>query len=203
MANEESLMEEILRLAECLARLGGYKNFSMRRLAERASVTTSSITDHFGSKQQLAVAVVKRFGARVSERVGAADDPNVTPDVKMATFIDVYRQSITEDGQLCLYLVFGTELHTLPTALQLEVKSFYANIYEWLETLLKRFPDYAPGRGSDARRAAVTIVASLNGAQICAKTAGDKSIFDVIVGQQYASGLIPGRNTTKARGPGV
>lgn len=193
MTEETSQIEEVLKLAECLVRLGGYRNFSIRRLSEKTGIRSSSIVDHFGKKEDLAIAVVERFGARVRDRIGAADDPSVPPDVKMATFIDVYRQSITDDGQLCLYLVFGSEMHTLPIPVQQVVTTFYDALFDWLETLLRRFPDYAHGSGRDARHAAITIVAAMNGAQICTRTARDKSLFEVIVRQHYDSGLIPGR----------
>lgn len=201
MTDDTSQMQEVFELAECLARLGGYRNFSIRRLADRTGVRSSSIYDRFGSKEQLAIAIIRRFGERVSDRIGAADDPKMSPDQKMATFIDVYRQSITDDGQLCLYLVFGSELHILPSSVQQEVKSFYANIFSWLETLLLRFPEYGPSSGRDARRAAQAIVAALNGAQVCVRAASDKSLFEVIVNQQYASGLIPGKNPEIQRKP--
>lgn len=201
MPDDTSQLQEVLELAECLARLGGYRNFSIRRLAERTGVRASSIYDHFGSKEQLALAIVRRFGERVTQKIGAADDPKVTPETKMAMFVDVYRQSITDDGQLCLYLVFGSELHILPDVVQQEVKSFYTNVFKWLETLLRRFPEYTPNSGRDTWRAATSIVAALNGAQICARTTGDKSIFESIVNEHYASGLIPGQNGTKKRGP--
>lgn len=194
MSNETSQIQEVLRLAECLARLGGYRNFSIRRLSEKTGIRSSSIVDHFGNKEDLAIAVIQRFGARVRDRIGAADDPRVPPEVKMATFIDVYRQSITDDGQLCLYLVFGSELHTLPISVQEEVTSFYDVIFEWLATLLRRFPQYARNSGRDARHAAITIVAAMNGAQICTRAAHDRSLFEVIVQQHYDSGLIPGPN---------
>lgn len=33
MTDETTKLQEVLELAECLARLGGYRNFSMRRVA--------------------------------------------------------------------------------------------------------------------------------------------------------------------------
>lgn len=192
-------IQEVYRLAECLARLGGYNNYRLSRLADQAKLPTSSVHHHIGNKAQLSVAIIRSFGAHVQERVGAADDPASTPDEKMATLIDVYRQSITDDGQLCLYLVFGAELHILPDIVKDEVTTFYAELFKWLETLLRRFPEFGPGSNRDAHRDAVSIVAALNGAQICTRVASDKSLFDVVVNQNYDSGLIPGKKTRAVR----
>lgn len=186
-------IEEIYRLAECLARTGGYSHFRINRVADQAGLPSSSVYRHIGSKTQLAVAIVRRFGESVFEKVGAASDPATSAKEKLATFIDVYRQSITDDGQLCLFLVFGTELSILPEAVRAEVKQFFAIVFDWLAELLRRFPEYAPSSGRDARQGALAIVAALNGAQICTRVTGDRSIFNVIVEQNYASGIIPGR----------
>lgn len=180
-------------LAECLARMGGYRNFSVQRLADDVGIPVASVMKRFSSKEQLATAVVRRFGERVYERVGTPDDPSISPQTKLDTFIDVYRQTITDDGQLCLFLVFGAELHTLPPLVQREVRTFYTNIFAWLETLLRRFPEYAPGSERDSHTAARAIVAALNGAQICVRASGDRSIFEDVVKQQMACGLVPGR----------
>ncbi len=195
MTDDRSEIEEVYELAECLARQGGYRNFSLSRLAEKVRVPSSHLYDHFGSKEQLAVALVRRFGSRVAARVQEPDDPGSTPEEKIATLIDVYRQSITDDGQLCLYLVFGSELHILPESVKIEVSSFYANIFVWVEQLLRRFPEYGRNSGRDPRVAAKAIVAALNGAQICVRAVGDKSVFEAVVSQQYASGIIPRRVT--------
>lgn len=201
MTDETTKLQEVLELAECLARLGGYRNFSMRRVANETGNKTSNLYDHFGSKEQLAIAVVRRFGDRVFARVGPPDDPSSSPEAKLDVFIDVYRQSITDDGQVCLFLVFGAELHTLPPAVQREVNTFYNNIFNWLETLFRHFAAYRTGSGRDPRQAALALVAALNGAQICVRAVGDRSIFESVVKQQYDSGIAPGRRPTRVPDP--
>lgn len=166
----------------------------MQGIAEGLNVPTANVYSYFQNKEKLALAIVRRFGERVSERVGKPDDPSVLPEVKAATLVDVYRQSITDDGQLCLFLVFGAELHTLPEPVQLEVRNFYSHVIEWLQTVLKRTEQYASAPDEETRRVATAIIAAMNGAQLCVRAAGDKSLFDEIVKQQYASGLIPGHD---------
>lgn len=198
MTEEASRLDDILALAECLARLGGYKNFSIQSVADRTGLKPSSIYQLFPTKEQLAVAVVRRFGERVKEHIGRPDDPAVPAQVKLDTLIDVYRQSITDDGQLCLFLVFGAELHTLPASVQTEVRQFFQGVFKWLETVLRRFPEYGPDSGRDAAKAARAIIASLNGSQICVRAAGDRAVFDEVVVQLHASGLVPQRSSSSA-----
>lgn len=193
MTQERSILKDVLELAECLARLGGYRNFSFRDLAAGTGLSSSSIRSHFPSKEQLAVAVVRRFGERVYERVGPADDASVPPGQKIDTLIEIYRETITDDGQLCLSLVFGAELYALPKSVQDEVRKFFANVFAWLEAVLKRCGEYAPGTGRDPARAARTIIAALNGAQICVRAAEEPAMFDDIVMQMRTSGLLPDR----------
>lgn len=186
-----SKSEEIMDLAECLARTGGYGGFSFRELAARANVKSASIHYHFPTKEDLAVAIARRYAARVYAHLGKADDPGVDPAVKMELFIDIFRQAISDDGRVCLFLVFGSELLMLPPAVQHEVRSFFDTSITWLTTLLRRYPEYDAASGRDAEATARMIIAALDGAMVAVRVARDMKLFDTIVAQLRTSGVIP------------
>lgn len=187
-----SKSDEILDLAEQLARTSGYNGLSLHDLARAANVTSGSIDAYFATKEDLVLALVRRYAARVYEALGDPRDASTPPDAKIATFIDVLRNAYGDDGRVCLLLLFGSELTLLPASVQEEVRTFFDNATDWLATVLRRFDAYGPRSGRDAIAAARTILATMEGAMVMVRMHNDFSVFYTIVEQLKSLGIIPG-----------
>ena len=64
--------EQLLAIAEALFAERGFREPSMDEIAVRAGVTKPVLYDHFGSREGLVAACIRRAGARLLARVAAA-----------------------------------------------------------------------------------------------------------------------------------
>lgn len=170
--------EEILDVAEKMARTGGYGGFSFRDLAKAVGIKSASVHYHFPTKEDLGVAMTQRYNERFIAGLG---DPRggSTVDEKIARYIDAFRTSMTEDRLMCLCGLFGAEVTSLPEAVAGETKAFFEKNRGWLMAVLAddgRFAD------DDAReRAALTLIAKLQGGMLMARTMIDAGVFETIL----------------------
>ena len=183
--------DEIVERAECLSRQLGYGGFSFRDLAQATNVKSASVHYYFPTKEDLAVVVARRYAQRVYDRLGDPQDPAIPAAQKMDSLIDVFRDALSSDGRVCLFLVYGAEMNSLPEGVKAEVRDYFAQCLKWLAKLLERYDEFAPGKGKDASARASAIIAALNGAMISVRVAGNLSAFEYVVTELRRGGLIP------------
>lgn len=169
--------EEILDVAEKMARSGGYSGFSFRDLAREVGIKSASVHYHFPTKEDLGVAMTRRYNERFIEALG--DPRGAGPvDEKIACYINAFRTSMIEDRLMCLCGLFGAEVTSLPGGVAVETRVFFEKNRDWLMAVLvddKRFAD------PEAREhAALSLIAKLQGAMIMARTMIDASVFETI-----------------------
>lgn len=170
--------EEILDAAEKLARSGGYGGFSFRDLARGVGIKSASVHYHFPTKEDLGIAMTQRYNERFIHGLG---DPRGegTVDEKIGRYVNAFRTSMIEDRLMCLCGLFGAEVTSLPGNVAEETRVFFERNRDWLMAVLAddtRFAD------DDAReRAALTLIAKLQGAMIMARTMIDVGVFETIL----------------------
>lgn len=170
--------EEILDVAETLARSGGYGGFSFRDLAKAVGIKSASVHYHFPTKEDLGVAMTQRYNARF---IDGLDDPRgeAPVDKKIARYINAFRTSMIEDRLMCLCGLFGAEVTSLPEGVAGETKAFFEKNRDWLIAVLEDDPRFADVAARE--RAALTLIAKLQGAMIMARTMIDAGIFETIL----------------------
>ncbi len=166
--------EEILDVAERMARTGGYNGFSFREIAKQVGIKSASVHYHFPGKEELGVAVARRYSERFLAGLGVPDDKGADPEALLKRYIGAYRKSLVDDGLMCLCGLFGSEIAYLPEAVAAEAKRFFEANIQWLIAVFAR-----KGRkGGKAREAALRTIATLEGALILARSLDDVSAFD-------------------------
>ncbi len=171
-ATRSGRRDEILDVAERLARRGGYHGFSFRDVATEVGVKSASIHYYFRTKPDLGIALVTRYGARFVERLGPPGEAGA-----LLGLIAAFRSAIQEEGGVCLCGLFGAEASALPDPLRETVAGFFGEIVGWTETALAA----ADGAGVEAqgrRDRAEALVAGLEGAVILARATADPGVYD-------------------------
>jgi TetR/AcrR family transcriptional repressor of nem operon len=182
------MREAILAAARRAAQSRGYNGLNFRDLAQEVGIKSASIHYHFPTKADLGTAVAKRYwedGAAALEAI-SAENPDPLDCVRK--YPDIFRRSLASDNRLCLSSFMGAETEDLPDTVKKEVLVFANVNVAWLSKALS-----AAGlvRPEDSEQRARAIFAALAGAQLFARSRSDISIFDALIANYRAVGLLP------------
>ena len=173
--------EEIMRVAERMARLGGYNNFSFREIAKEVGVKSASVHYHFATKEALGAAIAARYTENFLNALGP---PEAFPDPRAAidAYIAACRKALSEDGLMCLCGVFGAEITALPPAVAIQAKRFFDENIAWLSAAYAGLAiSTRAAKKDEAYDKALRAMAALEGAMILTRTLGDIKIFDTVM----------------------
>lgn len=169
-------VETLLDAGEKGLRARGYHAVSFRDLAEELGIKSSSVHYYFRQKEDLGLALVKRYTARFFEALNANTQDAATTNERIAVYCDAYRQALMTDDQICLCGMLGAESKGLPPTVAEVVAGFFAANLRWLETAM---PDSMPGQAKQS--AAAHVLAALQGALVITSSLGDHQIFEDVV----------------------
>lgn len=165
--------EKLMDLAEDGMRLRGYHAVSFRDLAAALGIKSASVHYHFKKKEDLGVAVVKRYALRFFAALRVEADKVQTPSGRIGAFCRVYRKALTETNRICLCGMLGAERGGLPEDVASPVADFFRASIAWVAGSL---PEDMPDR--DRERRAAHVVSTVQGAMELAGTLQDHKVFD-------------------------
>lgn len=165
--------EKLMDLAEDGMRLRGYHAVSFRDLATELGIKSASVHYHFQKKEDLGVAVVKRYALRFFAILNVEGEKVQTASGRIGAICRVYRQSLTDSDRICLCGMLGAESCGLPDDVATAVADFFRANIAWIAGSL---PEDMPDRDRDRR--AAHVLATLQGAMVLAGTLKDHKIFD-------------------------
>ncbi len=168
----------IMDIGERMARGGGYNSFSFREIAAEIGIKPASVHYHFATKELLGAAIANRYTARFLQALGAPDA--LAPDIAIARYIEAYRGALLQEGLMCLCGMFGAQIACLPETVADEARVFFERNMAWLETVFAR-SGFTP---EAARAEAASLIATLEGAMILARTMQDPALFDAILARR-------------------
>lgn len=166
-------VDKLLDRAEDMIRMKGFHAVSFRDLADELEIKSSSVHYHFPQKQDLGVALVKRYAdkifAALREKCGDASSANDYLDA----LISVYREALRGSDRICLCGILGAESSGLPPEVAGEVSGFLNANIDWLASHL-------PDSMDDQQKLAFATqtISVLQGAMMLANSLNDHSLFD-------------------------
>lgn len=165
----------LLDLAQELAQTRGLNAFSFQDLARGVGIRTASVHHHFPTKADLARELLARYRDRFRARLADLERRTRSPRRRLDLFCRLFLDTLREGNRLCLCGMLATEFTTLPEPARDEVRAFYHETEAWLAAVLEE------GRRSRAFRlhgpapqVAASLLATLEGAMISARTFGDE-----------------------------
>lgn len=168
-------VEQILDVAERMARTGGYAGFSFREIAKEVGIKPASVHYHFPEKEALGAALAERYTERFMAGLGDPADLDRAPEILVRRMVAAYRHSIFEEGLMCLCGMFGAEAADLPPRVQAATRVFFERNLAWLRVVLNRMPAVTKGEPSIE---SYRILATLEGALLLARGLNDAAAFD-------------------------
>jgi TetR/AcrR family transcriptional repressor of nem operon len=170
--------ERVLEAAQEMVQERGYNAVSFRDLSAAVGMKAASIHYYFPSKEDLAVALVERYGRFSSAAQTSIDQEASSPARRLRQYVDVVRKWFHETGHMCLCGVLAAETLSLPPGVVKAVRSFFSENETWLTGVL------ADGRRAGElhfqgapERTAEALFASIEGALMSAWIFKDEGRF--------------------------
>jgi TetR/AcrR family transcriptional repressor of nem operon len=175
--------QRILDIAERLVQTQGFNGFSYADIAAELRITKASLHYHFATKASLGLQLVTRYHANFERALEVIDAGEKDVRGKLRAYADLYAE-VLRNERMCLCGMLASDSATLPRGMRDAVRRFFDMNEAWLGRVLE------DGRTSRALRfdgtaqeAARTIVASLEGAMLVARSYGDAARFDSTAGR--------------------
>lgn len=180
--------EAILAAAKRSAQAHGYNGLNFRDLADEVGIKAASIYHHFPSKADLGAAVARRYWEDTASSLETLFAETSDPLLSLRGYPEVFRKALATGNRMCLCSFMAAEHDDLPEAVKQEVRTFADVNVAWLSRLLSAAAVVGPG---ESERRARAIFAAVAGAQLIARSRADLALFDSLVDDYRAAGLLP------------
>jgi len=179
---------QILDIAEHLLQLRGFNAFSYQDIANELGIRKASLHYHFPSKADLGAALAERHANRALAALQSVDELNLTVWQQLDAFFKPFIELANSCELMCVGGVMASEYSTLPPPMQNRMKEFFAIIHTWLTRVLTQ--GRASGQlyfGAEPTIKADTIIATLEGSILIAKTRQNADFIDPLIQDIKAS----------------
>lgn len=178
--SDPAVRERILQEAEHIIHLKGYNHACLDEIADACGMTKGNLIHHYGSKAELALAVldykIKEFQSRKVEPVCAQAVPEDAVAEMFAAAGRVFDGNGCKAG--CFVGNIALEMSDLDETFRLKVAAFFAEWAEGLAACLERCKAKGYFKPElDARAASESIVALYEGAMMLARSRRDATVF--------------------------
>jgi TetR/AcrR family transcriptional repressor of nem operon len=168
---------EILDSAQELIQKRGYNGFSYADISEAVGIRKASIHHHFASKDDLAVAVVRRYREQFNGYLSGIAVEGKNLKDKISKYAKLY-EAVLQGNKLCLCGMLASDIESLPETLKHEIQYFFADNVEWLSKVITL---HAPSLSHKRLRDfSWQVICSLQGSVIMAKMSGKSEIITSI-----------------------
>lgn len=185
MNKNKNTAELILDTAQSIVQEFGFNGFSYAHIAEKVGIRTASIHYYFPNKEDLGNALIARYYKNFIAGIAEIDSVTENNLEKLGKFISLYGGPV-QDYCICMGVMLSTDLATLSNQTREGIAELFTANLTWLERVLEqgRREGQLSFKG-DSNVLAHQFLASLQGAQLLARSFRDFNRFDMI-----AKGLI-------------
>ena len=180
--------EAILAAAKRTAMAHGYSGLNFRDLAAEVGIKAASVYYHFPGKAELGAAVAKRYWEDIAADLEAISDEAADPVDGLRRYPEIFRKSLQNDNRMCLSSFMTAEYDDLPDTVKQEVRAVADVNVAWLSKLLTAA---SVVKAADSEGRARAIYAAVAGAQLMARGRADILLFDTLIDNYRATGLLP------------
>lgn len=156
--------DALVQAAEGLMRTKGYAAFSYADLSEMVGIRKASIHHHFPTKEELGVAIVEEYIARVRVEFQRIENAHADLRGRLNAYVLAFRAS-SEGGLLPLCGALAAEMAALPSGLQKITHHFFDMQLKWLTSILDMgIANGEVPQGFNSRHKAFLLLSVLEGA---------------------------------------
>lgn len=181
MDKNKNTSEFILDTAQSLVQQFGFNGFSYSHIADKVGIRNASIHYYFPNKEDLGEALITRYHRHFITNVAQIDFETENSLDKLRKFTLLYSGPV-QDYRTCLSVMLSTDLATLSGKVQDGLTQFFASNLAWLERVMEQGRSEGQLKFEGAAEVrAHQFLASLQGAQLLARSFSDVKKFDMIV----------------------
>jgi TetR/AcrR family transcriptional repressor of nem operon len=171
-------LEIIQRTNELLAS-GGYNSFSYADIAELVEVRKASIHHHFPTKADLVKATVVLHRDATRRGLQSLDQAMPDPWERLIAYSRFWAQCIEQSNPpICICAMLAAELPAVPAEVADEVKGHFSDLHAWMTAVMEEGESAGKMRLTDTASAEASVfMASIHGAMLAARAAGNASLF--------------------------
>ena len=171
--------QEIIQRTNELLASGGYNSFSYADLAELVGVRKASIHHHFPTKADLVKATVSLHRAAVRRGLQSLDDLTDDPLERLIAYCRFWAECIEgSNPPICICALLAAELPAIPAEVADEVKGHFKDLHSWITATMEEGKSKGRMQLADVPSAeAALLMASIHGAMLAARAAGNALLF--------------------------
>ena len=124
--------ENILNIAQHLTQVHGLNGFSYIDISNKIGIKTSSIHYYFKTKEDLIIALIKRYSRELKLKLDFIDSRTTIPVEKLIKFSEIFKDLASTKDKFCLCGMMAAELATLSEESQRELVLYFQSCEEWL-----------------------------------------------------------------------
>lgn len=178
--------QRALDVAERLVQTRGFNGFSYADIAAALGITKASLHYHFPTKAELGRRLIERYESRFVEALAGIDRSGVDAREKLRRYAAIYTD-VLRANRMCLCGMLASDYATLAKPVKDGVKHFFDRNEQWLVAVLEA------GRKAGTLRfagppavVAQTLVGSLEGAMMLARSYGEVARFEAVAARLIA-----------------
>ena len=129
--------DRILDATQDLVQTRGFNAFSYRDVAEKVNIRTASIHYHFPKKDDLALALIRRYHKQFVDTLRQIGQGESRPENRLAAYMELFSDLSSRGERLCLFDVFSADAASLSEDVQAEIRSFYDTNVDWIANVIE------------------------------------------------------------------
>jgi len=172
--------QRILDIAERLVQTRGFNGFSYADIASALSVTKASLHYHFPAKADLGQQLIERYERNFLAALQTIDEESADAREKLRRYAAIYTE-VLRNNRMCLCGMLAAEFATLPKAMREDMRHFFDANEHWLTAVLQEGKRERSLKFSgSAAEVAQSLIGSLEGAMMLARSYGDTARFKAV-----------------------
>lgn len=176
---------KILELAKDLIQESGANAFSYQDLANILGIKKASIHYYFPHKNDLLIELVEFYSSKLQFFLENLSHNEIAAKTKMDKYLEMYQAISSSKNKLCLCGILAGEIVTLSPILREKINKFFLLQETWLIEVLEEGLNSKEFnlKGAASNSVAKTILASLQGALMIARSLSDQGFFKQVLQQ--------------------
>jgi TetR/AcrR family transcriptional repressor of nem operon len=172
--------QRILDIAERLVQTRGFNGFSYADIADALKVTKASLHYHFPAKADLGQQLIERYERNFVAALERIDEESKDAKEKLRRYAAIYRE-VLNNNRMCLCGMLAAEFATLPKPMREYMRHFFDANERWLIAVLQEGKrERSLQFSGPAAQVAQTLLGSLEGAMMIARSYGDVTRFEAV-----------------------
>lgn len=184
--NLNNTAHKILDTAEYYTQIRGFNAFSYKDIQEKVGIKTSSIHYYFPTKQDLSLAIIKRYSDNFENLLNDIIKKNESGIQSLKYLGEIYIDSV-KDGKFCMCGMLASDLYSLTDLTNITLQKFFKLNLSWIEIMIEKAKKQGEVLDSiDSQKSSNLFFAALEGGMLIARSQKNTCYLEDVIEQAIA-----------------